>query len=125
MGYEMQHSRIRFSSDLRRLRPPPLFAMPSLDCGPLGHVCLEWPQATLRAFGAPPYLRLMRMPHLESRAIALRAGSFFLWFVHDARARAVPFGLLIELRLVPGHSMRIAWLRGRALALRDELFPRR
>ena len=41
------------------------------------------------------------------------------------RAYALPLGVLIELRLLPGHSMRMAWLRGRGRGLSEELFPRR
>lgn len=98
--------------------------MPSLDFGPFGEVCLEWPQPTARAFGTPPYVRFVAMPRLQGRAVALRLGSFFVWSMLDARASRWPLGLLIELRLIPGHSMRMAWLRGKGRGLRDELFPR-
>lgn len=97
--------------------------MASLDLKNLGRFCVSWPQRTLRAFGTLPYLRVLRVPTLDSVALMSRVGSVYVCAVEDPQPGLLPLAVLVEVQTIPGYAMRAAWLSGRAAHIADQLFP--
>lgn len=96
--------------------------MVSVDLRRLGQVLLTRPGPSLRAFGTAPYLRVVPVPRLSTRAIQVRLGSFYVWAITEARRPLFPLAVYFEIQTLPAITVRVAWLRGLGLALRHELF---
>lgn len=94
-----------------------------IDLKPLGRLLATTPRPTIRAFGTAPYVRIREMPVLGVFALVARLGSVFFCCINGGLEELLPLAVYLELRILPGWSVRLAWIRSHAQWAQPLLFP--
>ncbi|HVZ45167.1 MAG TPA: hypothetical protein VHA82_15255 [Ramlibacter sp.] len=97
--------------------------MLDLDLRRLGHLFATGPRPTRRPFGTPPYVRTEELPALAMSVLSLRIGSFYLCSFDASAAEVLPMAMYLEVRVLPGWVVRVAWIQRTAGQLRELMFP--